>query len=41
MYYTRMIGLSEGDASEILGWLENSSIFPTDKRDLTWNFYAN
>ena len=36
-----MIGLSEGDPSEILGWLEDSSIFPPDQRDLTWNFYAN
>ncbi len=43
VYYTRMIGLHEGDydPAEILGWLEDPKIFPEDKRDLAWNFYAN
>ncbi len=43
VYYTRMIGLHEGDydPAEILGWLEDPKIFPPDKRDLAWNFYAN
>ncbi len=43
VYYTRMIGLHEGDSSaeEIVDWLEDPKIFPEEKRDLAWNFYAN
>ncbi len=42
VYYARMVGLREGDysAKEILSWLEDPKIFPEDKRDLAWDFYA-